>query len=332
LFRNNFPRHLTLIFKTAAGSNLKREPKMHEHTNQSPARRPLTIALAITVVYLVAEVIGGLWTHSLALLADAGHMLTDVASLGLALFAIWLAARPAPAEKTYGYYRSEILAALANGTSLIIIAILIFYEAFQRMAQPTKVDSLPMLLIATIGLGANLLSAYVLFRDREESLNLRGAFLHVAADALGSVGAILAGLIMLLSGWYLADPLISIAIGVLILFSSWNLVRESVDILMEAVPASINLTELTHAVEADPQVADLHDLHIWTVTSGFYALSAHVVMDDGCCDTTESQALLERLQKLLHNQFGVEHSTLQLEWTDLQDWCEVGAGEVLRNA
>jgi len=298
-----------------------------QHSHRVPVRRPLFIALVITLVYLAVEVIGGLWTHSLALLADAGHMLTDVASLGLALFAIWLAARPAPAEKTYGYYRTEILAALANGASLIVIAVIIFYEAFRRIGQPPEVDSLPMLLVATVGLGANLLSAYVLFRSRADSLNLRGAFLHVAADALGSVGAILAGVIMLATGWYLADPLISIGIGLLILFSSWNLVRESVDVLMEAVPASIDLEELTRAVEADPQVADLHDLHVWTVTSGFYALSGHVVVNDGCCDVVESQALLERLRAMLHEQFGVEHSTLQLEWTDLEDWCEAGGGK-----
>lgn len=299
----------------------------HTHSHRVPARRPLTIALGITLAYMFAEVVGGLWTHSLALLADAGHMLTDVASLGLALFAMWLAARPAPAEKTYGYYRTEILAALANGTSLILIAVVIFYQATKRIGQPPEINSLPMLLVATAGLGANLLSAYVLFHSREGSLNLRGAFLHVLADTVGSVGAILAGLIMLITGWYLADPLISIGIGLLILFSSWNLVRESVDVLMEAVPASIDLETLTRSVEADPQVADIHDLHVWTVTSGFYALSAHIVVDDGCCDMIESQALLERLQALLHRRFGVEHSTLQLEWTDLEDWCEPGAGK-----
>jgi len=300
----------------------------HEsHSHRVPARRPLFIALIITLVYLAVEVFGGLWTHSLALLADAGHMLTDVASLGLALFAMWLAARPSPAEKTYGYYRTEILAALANGASLIVIAIVIFYEAFRRIGQPPEVDSLPMLLVAAVGLGANLLSAYVLFRSRADSLNLRGAFLHVAADALGSVGAILAGVIMLTTGWYLADPLISIGIGLLILFSSWNLLRESVDILMEAVPASVDLAELAHAVEADAQVANLHDLHVWTVTSGFYALSGHVVVNDGCCDVTESQALLERLRTMLRERFDVAHSTLQLEWTDLEDWCEAGGGK-----
>ncbi|NOZ05308.1 MAG: cation transporter [Chloroflexi bacterium] len=296
-----------------------------QHSSRVPARRSLFIALVITLVYLVAEVIGGLWTHSLALLADAGHMLTDVASLSLALFAIWLATRPAPAEKTYGYYRTEILAALANGASLVVIAVIIFYEAFRRIGQPPEVNSLPMLLVATVGLGANLLSAYVLFRSRADSLNLRGAFLHVAADALGSVGAIIAGVIMLTTGWYLADPLVSIGIGLLILFSSWNLLRESVDVLMEAVPVSVDLAELTHAVEADPQVADLHDLHVWTVTSGFYALSAHVVVGEGCYDVTASQALLERLRTMLRERFDVEHSTLQLEWTDLEDWCETGS-------
>jgi cobalt-zinc-cadmium efflux system protein len=290
------------------------------------ARKPLTIALVITLTYLVAEVIGGLWTHSLALLADAGHMLTDAASLGLALFAIWLAERPAPAQKTYGYYRTEILAALANGATLILIALLIFYEAIRRFGAPPEVNSLPMLAIATLGLGANLLSAYVLFASRDESLNLRGAFLHVAADALGSIGAILAGIVMLTTGWYLADPLISIGIGLLILYSSGRLVRESVDVLMEAVPSNIDLDALTQAVESDPHVADLHDLHVWTVTSGFYALSAHVVVEDGGRDTADSQALLERLRAMLRDRFGVAHTTLQLEYADLEDWCEPGTG------
>jgi len=302
------------------------DTRTHSRGRRVAARRPLTIALVITLTYLTAEVLGGLWTHSLALLADAGHMLTDAASLGLALFAIWLAERPAPAEKTYGYYRTEILAALANGVTLILIAFLIFYEAIRRFGAPPEVNSLPMLTIATLGLGANLLSGYVLFGSRDESLNLRGAFLHVAADALGSIGAILAGIVMLTTSWYLADPLISVGIGLLILYSSWNLVRESVDVLMEAVPSSIDLDALTRAVEADPQVADVHDLHVWTVTSGFYALSAHVVVRDGGCDITDCQALLERLRAMLRERFGVAHTTLQLEYSDLEDWCEPGRG------
>lgn len=285
---------------------------MHREELGRPGKKALQIALSITIVFLAAEVIGGILTHSLALLADAGHMLTDVASLALALIAMKFAARPATPEKTYGYYRTEILAALVNGMTLVLIALYVFYEAVQRIQSPPEVKSLPMLAVAVFGLLANVASAYVLSRSKGQSLNLRGAWLHVMADALGSVGAITAGLIMLATGWYLADPLISIFIGLLILFSSWRLLRDSVNILMEGVPPHIDLKALEATLNMVPGVAHIHDLHVWTVTSGFQALSAHVVIEDDV-NMDRAQEILYELHSAVHQGFGIEHTTIQLE-------------------
>jgi len=285
---------------------------MHHPKHSRPGKKALQIALGITTTFFTVEVIGGLLTHSLALLADAGHMLTDVASLALALLAIQFAARPATPEKTYGYYRTEILAALVNGITLVLIALYIFYAALRRFQSPPEVKSLPMFTVAVFGLVANLASAYVLSRSKGESLNLRGAFLHVVADVLGSLGAITAGLIMLATRWYLADPLISIFIGLLILFSSWRLLRESVNVLMEGVPAHIDLKALEAAMRKVPGVSHVHDLHVWTVTSGFEALSAHVVVAE-VLSMERSQAILHELHAVVHQRFWIQHTTIQLE-------------------
>jgi len=292
---------------------------MHVHSNdeghtESPgraSRRPLAIALAITSIFLVAEVIGGIVTGSLALLADAGHMATDVAALALALFASWLARRPATPERSFGFNRAEVLAALLNSATLIAISIYIFREAFLRLREPPEVDSGPMLAIAVAGLGANAASAWVLMRGggHQHDLNTRGAFLHVMGDMLGSVGAIVAALIMLATGWYLADPILSAGIGVLILWSSWRLMRESVDVLMESTPAHIDPREVRTAMTDVTGVASVHDLHIWTVTSGLVAMSAHV---DVTGERDWPDVLVE-LAAVLRERFGIHHVTLQPE-------------------
>ncbi len=274
-------------------------------------RRTLVIALAITSTFLVAEVIGGLLTNSLALLADAGHMATDVAALALALFAIWLARRPATPERSFGFARAEILAALINAGSLIAISIYIFWEALRRIGDPPEVESGPMLAVAVAGLAANAASAWVLMRGggHEENLNTRGAFLHVVGDMLGSVGAIVAALVMLATGWYLADPLLSAGIGLLILWSSWRLLGESVDVLLESTPKGIHPVAVRDAMDAVDGVAGVHDVHIWTVTSGLIAMSCHV-------DVTgdrEWHAILNELTTLLRTRFGIAHVTLQPE-------------------
>jgi cobalt-zinc-cadmium efflux system protein len=244
-------------------------------TTSRSQSRPLLIALGITGTFLVIEVIGGIATNSLALLADAGHMVTDVAALLLSLGAIWLARRPATPRRSFGFLRAEVLAALINSATLVAISFYIFWEAFQRIGEPPHVDSGPMLAVAVTGLAANIVSAWVLSRGsgHQDNLNTRGAYLHVMGDLLGSVGAIIAAIIMLLTNWYLADPLLSAGIGLLILWSSWRLLQASVSVLLEATPENIEPEAVATALRATPGVAGVHDLHIWTVTSGLIALS-----------------------------------------------------------
>lgn len=289
----------------------------HGHSEQSAERvnrRPLAIALAITAIFLVAEVIGGLLTNSLALLADAGHMATDVAALALALGAVWLARRPATPERSFGFYRAEVLAALVNAVTLVGISFYIFWEAYQRIGDPPEVDSGPMLAVAVAGLLANVASAWVLMRGggHQQNLNMRGAFLHVIGDMLGSVGAITAALVMLTTGWYLADPILSAGIGGLILWNSWRLLRESVEVLLEMTPKRLDTTDLYDTLGGVSGVADVHDLHIWTITSGLVSLSGHV-------EVTSERAWSEVLPDLigiLQKRFGVVHATLQPEVAD----------------
>ncbi len=274
-------------------------------------RRPLGIALAITATFLVIEVIGGLVTGSLALLADAGHMATDVAALALALGASWLAGRPATLAYSFGFRRAEVLAAFINAASLIALSLYVFWEAFQRFGDPPEVDSGPMLVIAIAGLLANLASAFVLSRGggHAHDLNTRGAFLHVIGDALGSVGAIVAAIVMLATGWFYADPILSAGIGLLIVWSSWRLLRESVDVLLESTPDSIDAADVRAAMTTVVGVEGVHDLHIWTLTPGFVSLSAHVEVGD----VRPWDEVLLDLSGILRERFGIVHVTLQPE-------------------
>ncbi|MGH7771714.1 MAG: cation diffusion facilitator family transporter [Candidatus Binatia bacterium] len=274
--------------------------------------RPILLALAITSFYFVVEVIGGILTNSLALLSDAGHMFSDMAALGLSLLAFKIAQRPATEKRTYGYHRLEILAALINGLTLWLIVGVIFHEAYHRFLNPPEVRSLGMLVVAAVGLGVNIAAGFILYSSRHRSLNIRGAFLHVVGDALGSVGAIAAGIIMLYTGWYLADPLISVLIGLLILYTSWGLVKESADILMQSVPKGINLEEVQGAMEQVRGVTRVHDLHVWTVTSGIYTLSAHVVING----REDFHEVLNEIEEKLRDRFDIEHTTVQLETED----------------
>jgi cobalt-zinc-cadmium efflux system protein len=285
------------------------------HGRASGSRRRLTLVLLLTIVYMLAEVLGGWWTGSLALLADAGHMLADVAALALALLAMWFSSRPATPSKTYGYYRLEILAALINGAALVLISLIIFYEAYQRWANPPAVDGMLMMLVAAGGLVINLVCAWLLHGDHEVDLNVRGAWLHIMGDALGSLGAIAAGLLMTLYKWYAADPLFSIIISLLIIFSSWRLIRESINVLLEGTPAHINLAAVEEAILRTSGVEDVHDLHVWTITSGRDALSAHVIHGEAISQTE----LLKELRTKLHDRFGVDHLTIQMETRDFED-------------
>ena len=323
--------------KTSAGHEVERESARaddaasehqhthaHSHSRAARSRRRLSIVLVLTAVYMFAEAAGGWLTGSLALLADAGHALTDVAALALALIAVWFSSRPATSSKTFGYYRLEILAALINGVALILISFLIFYEAYQRWAQPPVVRSGLMILVASGGLLINLVCARLLHGDHKDDLNVRGAWLHIIGDALGSVGAIVAGALMSVYGWYAADPLFSCLIGLLIIWSSWHLIRESTNVLLEGTPAHINLAAVEDAILQTDGVTDVHDLHIWTITSGREALSAHVIH----IETISQAELLKELRAKLQDRFGVDHLTIQMETTDFEDetfhFCHAG--------
>jgi cobalt-zinc-cadmium efflux system protein len=267
--------------------------------------------LALTASFTVVEVAGGLLTGSLALLADAGHMLSDNLSLGLALFAAWLAGRPATPERSFGYRRAEILAALANGVALVAISIWIFVEATSRLREPTEVLGVPMLAVAALGLAVNAAGAFILSRSGGESLNVEGAMRHVIADALGSVGAMAAAGVIILTGWRYADPLISAAIGILILASSWTLLRDSTNVLLEATPRGLDAKEVGRKMATTEGVTEVHDLHIWTITSGFPALSAHVLVGRH----EDCHARRRDLEELLAHEFGISHTTLQVDHT-----------------
>ena len=275
-------------------------------------RRSLWITFALTFIFFVAEVVGGILTNSLALLADAAHMLTDVGGLGLALFAIWMSSKPATPARTYGYYRVEILAALANAVVLFLLSFYILYEAYRRFREPPEVNSLPMLSVAVVGMIVNLIGIWLLRSASKDSLNMQGAFLEVVSDLLGSVGVIVAAIIMWATGWYYADPIFSVIIGVFILPRTWKLMRQAVDVLLEATPAHINLAAVEQAILGIEGVATVHDLHVWTITSGIDAISAHVILREGTGSQAEA-AVMERLATLLREQFNIEHSTIQIE-------------------
>jgi len=280
----------------------------HPITNRSQ-QSALRIALALTFLFTIVEFVGGYLTNSLALIADAGHMLTDVAALGLSIFALWFSSRPATAAKTYGFLRVEILTALINGAALLLISLVIFYESYQRFVSPPVVKSGMMLVIAFSGLIVNLICAFYLHNSQQKNLNIRGAFLHVVGDAVSSVGAILAGSLMLWKGWYLADPLASFFVGGLILLGSWRLVTDSVNILLEGTPAHIDLCLVRNELCKVRGVASIHDLHIWTLTSGIHAMSCHAVL----AGTDDRHQILEELSHIIHSQFKIEHTTIQLE-------------------
>ncbi len=272
-------------------------------------RRSLVLALGLTSTFLVAEVVGALISGSLALLADAAHMATDAGGLALALFAIWFAARPATPAKTYGYLRAEVLAALANAVVLLLLTVYILYEAWQRLFEPPEILSVPMLVVAVVGLVVNLISMRLLAAGSKESLNLKGAYFEVLADMLGSVAVIVSALVIMFTGWTLVDPIVGAGIGLFIVPRTWALLSQAVNILLEGTPTGLDLQKLEEALREIDSVTDLHDLHVWTITSGVDAMSGHLVIAEG----TDEQALLRRAQQKLHDQFGIDHTTIQIE-------------------
>ncbi len=283
----------------------------HAHGGSAAGKnkRQLAIVFGLTFTYLIVEIIGGLWTGSLALLADAGHMLTDVAGLALALFAIWFAERPATPERTYGYYRVEILAALTNAVVLIGISLYILYEAYQRFRNPPEVESGAMLGVAAVGLAVNLIGMYILRAGSQESLNMKGAYFEVLSDMLTSIGVIIAGVIMLTTGWYYADPLISAGIGLFILPRTWSLLKDAVGVLLEGTPSDVNITSLRESVAGVSGVADVHDLHVWSLTSSMNAMSVHAVLAEGAAHDD----VLARVREHVTSNFKIGHVTVQVE-------------------
>ncbi|HEX4720444.1 MAG TPA: cation diffusion facilitator family transporter [Thermoleophilaceae bacterium] len=280
----------------------------HHHHHRTGDARRMRIVLGINLLLLAAGVVGGVVFDSLALLADAGHVLADVGAIGLALFAAWLAARPPSPQRTFGFRRTEILAALANGLLLVVVSVLVFVEAVARLSNPPQVHGAGVLIVGALGLAGNAVAAWVLMKGDRSNLNLEGVLRHSAADALGSLGVIVAGLVVITTGWDQADPLVSIAIGVLILLGSWRLLREPFNVLMESAPEGIDVQELGQAMCGVPGVREVHDLHVWTVTSGFPALAAHIRSDPN----ESPEEVRERLEAVLHERFGLDHTTLQV--------------------
>ncbi|WP_395804605.1 cation diffusion facilitator family transporter [Archangium minus] len=295
----------------------------HAHGHGKPVRRSssslkeerrkdrtrLLFALALTGTIAVAEAVGGYITNSLALMSDAGHMLTDISALGLSLLALWFAGKPADLKKTYGYYRMEILSALLNGVLLLGITGVIVVEAWERFRAPAEVRLGPMAVVATIGLLANL--GALGFLHQTHSMNVRGAFLHVLGDALSSVGVLVGAAVMWLTGWYVIDPIISVVISVVIVVGALRLVRDAVDVLLEAVPSHVDMSVVKELLLKVQGVRDVHDLHVWTIASGMYALSAHlVVADPMVCNNDE---ILSAVKHELFDRFGIDHTTIQIE-------------------
>lgn len=284
----------------------------HEH-QRNPAEgantRRLALTLALVLVYMAVELIGGLLARSLALIADVGHMLSDAGALGLTLFAMHVAGRPATAQRTFGSYRAEILAALANGAMLVAIALFIFVEAFERFRSPPAVQGPLMLVVASGGLLVNAGGLWLLRGSHEGNLNMRGAWLHVMTDALGSVQAIAAAGLIWAYGWNWVDPLASVLIGLVVIYSSWSLIRQAVAVLMESAPGHIDVDEVRASLLELPHVTDVHDLHVWTITSGFVALSAHVT----CPGVHDHGALLRSAREMLAKRFGIRHTTIQID-------------------
>lgn len=298
---------------------------MHDHGHaQAPqpvhdvrrdhARR-LIVVLCLSGAYMFAEALGGLLTGSLALLADAGHLLSDVASLALGLFAVHFAQRPATARRTYGHTRVEILAALTQGVALAAVALMIFVEAIGRFGSGHDVDGLGMMVVASGALLVNSIGMWVLNAGRGESINMRGVWLHVASDALGSLGVIVAGFTIWQLGWQWADPAVSIGISALVLFAAWNLVRDAVDILMEAAPGHLDVEEIREALTSVAGVTGVHDLHVWTIGNREISLSSHLVSPPG----SHPNELLREVQALLQERFSIQHTTVQIEIEDGTD-------------
>ena len=287
----------------------------HHHSFAGKNKKNLKIVFILTFSFMVVEAVGGYLTNSLALIADAAHMFTDTGALGLALIAIWFAERPATANKTYGYYRTEILAAFINALVLLLISFFILYEAWKRLSHPPEVLSGPMLVIASLGLIVNLIGMKLLSEGSSKSLNIKGAYLEVFSDMLGSIGVIIASLLIMFKGWEIADPIASIAMAVFILPRTWNLLKQVTHVLLEGTPTHLDIEEIENELSNVEGVHSVHDIHIWTITSGIDVMTAHV----NIADFSDGSEILNRIKKVLVDKFGILHSTIQLETDDCQE-------------
>jgi cobalt-zinc-cadmium efflux system protein len=297
----------------------------HPHSVQATTRR-MALALVITLGFVVFEAAAGLIANSLALLTDAAHNLTDVIALALSWYAVRLTLRPANSGKTYGYHRAGILIALFNSTTLVIIALGIFYEAYQRLLNPPEVAGGLMTLVAALAFGVNLGTALLVKPGSDHDLNQRSAFIHLAGDALSTLGALVAGGLIMLTGWYVLDPLVSMLIGLLIVWNAWLIIRESVEILLEGTPRDIDVKAMVADIQQVPGVRGVHDLHVWSITQNVRALSAHVLVDDE--PISVGAGIQRRINELLHIRYNIAHATLQLECVDCEPdtlYCELNS-------
>jgi cobalt-zinc-cadmium efflux system protein len=281
-------------------------------------QRELLIATAITASVMVAEFVGGLLTNSLALLSDAAHMLTDVLALLLSVLAFRFSTKPPTKKTTFGFYRLEIFAAQINGGVLVFLSLFIFYEAFKRLIEPEPIRTLLMMIVAGVGLLANIISALVLHKSSKKNLNVKASFLHIVGDLLSSVGVIIGGAIIHFTGWYIIDPILSVMIGLIILRGAYGVVMETANVLLEAVPKHVNLEGLIREIESVEGVESFHDVHLWTITSGIHALSGHVLIRDQM--VSESTEVLEKIREHLRKHYNITHTTFQFECES----CETG--------
>lgn len=327
--------HPSAVGKSIAINHFLRNNKImavHEHKKDDVKKNGLVIALLITSGMTIVEFIGGLVSNSLALLGDAGHMLTDSFAIGLSLLAMLAASRPPDLKRTYGHHRFEIIASLLNGLTLVAIAGYIFYEAYGRFLSPPEVKGTTMLSVASLGLLANFAGIYFLRKGQKVNLNIRSAFLHMLGDTLSSIGVITGGFIIYLTGWMLIDPIVSILIGGIILKGALELVLESGNILLEAVPKEISIEEVNNSMESVEGVIEVHDLHLWSITSGMNALSAHVLIEDQ--RVSESNKIINEINERLRERFNINHTTLQLECSNCDDHyvCNIGVNKEFKSS
>jgi cobalt-zinc-cadmium efflux system protein len=299
---------------------------LHTHTAVQTATRRMALALFITLGFVFIEAAAGIIANSLALLTDAAHNLTDVIALALSWYAVRLTLRPANSGKTYGYHRAGILIALFNSTTLVLIALGIFYEAYQRLLNPPEVEAGLMTLVAAIAFIVNVVTALLVRQGSDHDLNQRSAFIHLAGDALSTLGALIAGVLIMLTGWTILDPLVSILIGLLIVWNAWLIIRESVEILLEGTPRDINVEVMVKDIQQVPGVRGVHDLHVWSITQNMRALSAHVLVDDE--PISAGAGIQCQINEVLKQQYNVAHATLQLECVGCEPdtlYCELNS-------